>query len=339
MFHKPVAYLQRRTGGLTIILHPISMILLALPSGLSSELAFAQVDSNFGRDRPIVQRVRRPDFDSGANSPFFENLFRDGLNGDRPASKESGSLASDSRANSDTSANDSIGQPDWPTTVKAETLENEIKRLQQNLTLLVVNPVKYKADYTELRQAFSMLAVWFGVVQQYGEDVRWKDTAAAAQFVFYEAAMAARKPDLPGFRASQRRLQDLTDLVRGSRVNLMLPEGRTLVWAEAADRDTMMVRLQAAIDSLKKVGGNEKEFARETDTAFHESDLISAIAMVLVQPDMPEADDDEYSQFASAMHSAAHDAERAAVNEDFAAASSAINLIEQSCSNCHQAYR
>ena len=54
---------------------------------------------------------------------------------------------------------------------------------------------------------------------------------------------------------------------------------------------------------------------------------------------MNDADDDGYLDLAKSMIAAANQTKDACLNQDYGAAATAINLIDQSCNNCHDEWK
>jgi hypothetical protein len=67
--------------------------------------------------------------------------------------------------------------------------------------------------------------------------------------------------------------------------------------------------------------------------------MVAAIGEVLIQPEMDEAEEDGYRDFAIAMRDAAIDVANGVRNGNFEAASQGINAIAQSCTDCHGEWR
>ena len=69
------------------------------------------------------------------------------------------------------------------------------------------------------------------------------------------------------------------------------------------------------------------------------ANLVSAMAHALTMEGQDDADDDGYIQLANRMGSAAKQLIDATQNNEFDAASTAVNRIEQSCVDCHSEWR
>jgi len=63
------------------------------------------------------------------------------------------------------------------------------------------------------------------------------------------------------------------------------------------------------------------------------------MAQVLMRENMSDAEDDGYSDYARSMSAAATQAAEACKTQNFEEATKAVNLISQSCSNCHDEWK
>ena len=113
------------------------------------------------------------------------------------------------------------------------------------------------------------------------------------------ASPASRRMRKPPVRRClekpRRRQQDLDDLIRGARLT-GTGDDAPLEWPDVADRKLIMQRLEwgSATNDLALPSRSAAEFQRQRDTLLHEGELAAALAQVLIQSDMPDADDREY---------------------------------------------
>ncbi len=131
-------------------------------------------------------------WDSRVTDTFFPDA-RKALNGERPkwlspnaarvsAGKTGGEKPS--AAGDDTA----VGAFAWSKLVSPETLADEVKSLNTDL----IDEVKTQQAFLggankKSRRTLSMLAVTFGIINEYAGDVKWKAQAAAARDLFSRA--------------------------------------------------------------------------------------------------------------------------------------------------------
>lgn len=286
-----------------------------------------------------VTRAKRPTFtERDWDGVFYENLFTEGLVGSRPAKAIPGSTPATIIADNES------GTPDkavagWSELVSGSTLEDEVKSLQGSLAIDITTPVKFKSDYSKAHQSFSMLSMLFAIIREYDGDVRWKKFADPAQVSFERAAANSRVGTIQAYESCKRRKADLEEMVRGGNFAGDEKAPETLDWSIVIDRSPIMKRLEESAAKLKLLSANQNEFSNEIETVFHESELVAAMAQVLMKEDMTDADDDGYQSLAKAMLKAATETREACKNQDYESAARAINMMAQSCNNCHEDWK
>jgi hypothetical protein len=255
---------------------------------------------------------------------------------------EIGSVPSDAAGAAENSrvSDTGEGQFRWSQYIAAEVLENEIKALHQQLQQGITTPGRYSTEYAESRQRFAMLSLLFAIVSQYDGQVRWQKYGALAQATFAHAAATARVGTLQSYQTAKSRRDELGELIRGGTLEGKESDIGDLSWPEVVDRVPIMIRLDSAVDETLKTGGaSETVFSENLDRLSHEANLVSALSQVLIRHDMPDADEQDYSKHALVMNQAARELIEACKSKQFDPASTAINRIQQSCNNCHEAWR
>ena len=290
--------------------------------------------------RPLI-RAKRPVFDKKKwNGIFFEDLFSEGLSGNRPEKSEM-TAAKDRPMNSKEGTEAIEKQSGWVGVIDSSTLENEIKRWQQQLTEQVTTPIKFKTTHQEISEQFSMLAMWFTVIGQYEGEVRWNEAADSARYAFMDSATRSRATDISAFNSVKQRTEDLTELVRGGKFPAE-PNASSEVedWSVIVDRNPIMSRLELSVsEELKQATASEKDFKSQLDIVTHEAGVIAAMSRVLQLPEMLDADDDDYNAISEEMLVAALEMKAAAEAKNLEGVNSALNRINQACTNCHGDYR
>ena len=279
-------------------------------------------------------RVRRPEFKKEEwTDVFFEDLFAEGLRGDRPAKV----VEEPAQGSGETpSAGDGTA---WSDVIDRDTVENEVKALQQKLQKLGLSVSRFNTQFREIQQQFSLLSMMFSIIHEYDSEIRWKKYALSAQKMFAEAASKSRAPSKAAFEHAKLRKQDLQQLVRGGAIDVAENQEQ-MAWPNVIDRTTIMVRLEQALQNgLKPESSDEKQFKKSKELLWHQAQLISAMGKVITLEDMDEADEDDYVEYANEMVNAAQKLSQAIEADDFNLASESINRIEQSCNDCHGDWR
>lgn len=291
-----------------------------------------------------VRRAPRPAMDASAtDNPFFDDVFTDALAGERPAIDATGNATSPSSlagAGESAVGGDGDDGAAWSNLVSAAILEDEIKRQQIRLNALITNPGQFKTRNSEIRESFQILAMCFAVVSQYDGTVRWQDEAVAATRVMNAAARQARGTDMAAFQMAKDSATRLADLIRGG--NFGDEPGAEAVsdWTDVIDRSAVMDRLEHLVsEPLKTNLAAEDSFAEAPEDVLHDAAMVAVLGRVLQLPYMTDADDEDYSAFATEMIEAAQSVTTATIANDFDRAAAGLNQINQSCIRCHAEWR
>ena len=310
----------------------IGLILLNLVAGSAMAVMVQQ------RKTKKITRVKRPVFsERDWDGIYFENLFDDGLVGDRPfgvVPNGDGRLTVPEIAdNEDITASENSFA--WSELIGRSTIEDEVKALQTNLSTDITTPTRFKSDYSKVNQSFSVLSMMFAIIREYDAEVRWQEAAGEAQASLERAAANSRVGTSQAYESCKRRALSLQEMVRGSKFVAEEKAPDELDWGTVVDRSPLMDRLQVAMNQLKKLTANKGEFTREKQTVNHESEMVTAIAAVLARENMSDADDSGYLAFAEELQRSAKKAAAATKVDDFEGVSQAVNSISQACDNCH----
>lgn len=271
---------------------------------------------------------------------FFENAFRDGLRGPRPrADANAGQIPPRSTVPSATAATESPSAG-WARLVSATTLEDEIKAIKLRCDEALKSEGHFKGQgYRDLRPHLGCAATVFGIIEQYDGTVRWQKDAATASQSFGRVALNMKVGSTPVYREAVQRQQDLSDLIAGGRI-ASVARNEPLSWPDVADRQLLMQRLELAVQQQLAAGvGSARDLTQQAARLIHEAELTAALAHVLRQAGMGEADDPEYVKFCEDLEQAARQFAEQAQRGDYNGARQAHGVMKNSCVNCHEQYR
>jgi cytochrome c556 len=288
-----------------------------------------------------VPRVQRPTFSkSDWDGIYFENLFEEGLVGERPQTLSPNTAApAASVVPQSMPASDAITGAVWNQLISSTTIEDEVKSIQKQLVTEITTPIRFKSDYPKAHRHFSALSMLFAIISQYESAVRWKEDAARAQVAFWRAASNARVGTTQAYESCKSRTELLNELVRGGKFVGEEKAPDDLDWSSVVDRNPLMHRLQESIDRLKASTSSKSEFSKHAAETIHEAELLAAIALVLAQENMTDADDEGYRVYAHSLQKFAQAAAQSAKSNDFDSVSAAINNAAQACDACHGEWR
>ena len=301
-----------------------------------------------GQDKkevPKIRRVKRPKFgEATQNGVFFKDLFLEGLVGKRPAKLAPGQkpvIPGIAKSTPDTGKADDTSAVgfQWSKLISASSLEDEVKSLQQSLSADITTPSKFKSDYAKVHQSYSILSMLFAVVREYDSEVRWKKFASVAQASFEKAAANSRVGTIQAYESCKRRAEDLKEMVRGGNFAGTDKPAESLDWSTVVGHSPIMKQLKSSYGKLKPLVSNKTEFESNVTEVMRHAELIAVMSHAVTIENMDFADDDGYVAYAKAMLEAANKAAEGCRTSDFDSVSKGVNLIGQSCSNCHDEYR
>lgn len=280
------------------------------------------------------RRARAPTWKQVPAGVFFDDAFQQGLTGEprRPSAEAPA-------APQDPAAASAQGMA-WAESISAAAIEDELKASLGRLDGLLAQAGDFKArGYRAARREFALAAMLFAVIREYPAEVRWKNHAAAARDAFGQAALRTQVGSDAVLQQAQHLQQSLQELVRGGG----FPEaaGDTPSdWPQICPRAPLMQRLEMAqIERLSPALGATAPFQKSTSLVLHEAQVVAAIAQALLQSGMEDAADEDYGDYCRAMKQAAQEIQRAAEQGDYESARGAASQLQQSCTDCHAAYR
>jgi hypothetical protein len=228
----------------------------------------------------------------------------------------------------------------WSALVSEETLTDEIKDRKAVVAAAVARPTDFKGGgYDKAREAFSSVALAFGVIAAYDHDVRWKKDAATARDLFARTGFNCKVGTDQSFAESKARLADLEAMLDGGSPQGKPDRDEDFQWSQVAARPALMKRLDAADAACAAATASKSDFDRQLERLVHEAEMVAAIGEVIQQKDFEDHDDQTYRGYAAAMRDAAVAARDAARKKDYEAARTAVGAVKKSCAACHGEYR
>ena len=213
---------------------------------------------------------------------FFDDVFSQGVSGPLPAGSASASAAmSPGSVAAGVPAQESAPRPrtgagcvcrvspagvsggGWSKLIAAGTIEDEIKAAKVRIDQAIATPMRFRSqDYKECRLQFTVLAMLFGIIEEYDAEVRWKSAGPALREAFARCAANCKTGSDQAFQEAQLRKQDLQDAVDGGTVNLPAAQPRG-DWQGVCDRSPLMKLLEALHQGgLQPMTANEGALAQ-----------------------------------------------------------------------------
>ena len=228
----------------------------------------------------------------------------------------------------------------WSELIDRDGLEDEVKALAQSIRGEVATPTRFKSGgYQVARREFSMLAVLFGVIADYGQDVRWQREASGLRDLFARAGFNCKVASDASFKEAALRDQDLDQLVRGGSIDAG-PAETVTNWPSLSDRRPLMSRLeQAQRERLESWLANEQQLNQHRVDVLHEAQIVALLSHIIEHEAYEYGDDETYRGYSSQLRQGARELLDAARQGNFNAARAGLNTINQSCDQCHANFR
>lgn len=312
---------------------------------LTGTLGFGWAGTLAAQDTDV--RAKPPEFRASDTSfIFFNDVFAEALQGERPAvlseNRQPGPAmaAGSAGGNEAASAGDSAGGDEWASIISPTTLQDEVKRLNTQVADLVQNVRTFNGGgFEDARRDFTVLALLFEIIAKHDGDVRWKDFALTARDNFARAGYNTKVGTDQSFKEAKLRADDLDQLVRGGNIETREAEA-DVTWDKIADRPPLMQRLDIAFHQrVKKMTASPGEFSDNQEDILRESEIIAAIGHAMQQEGFEYWDDEEYVSYSAQMQKAALEIVKAVKDNNYEAARAAAGEIDKACSTCHEGYR
>ena len=291
--------------------------------------------------KKTVRRSRPPKFDQGVLDLFAPDP-KSLLKGERPARTGTARpvVPVPTPGGKTPTPPPAAGGFAWSKIISRDTLESEVKRMNDVVQTTVTTPGRYNSgDHRQGQICFSTLAVVFAVINEYDGDVRWKDLAAGTRNLFARAGKNSKVGSDAAYQEAKLRRDDLQQLVRSILIDVPKTDAKT-VWPDVTERSPLMKRLELAYDKrIKGWVSSGGEFSNRGAEIAHEAEIVAMLAEVLTRQGMKDGDEQEYTGLAVQMKTAARSLVEAVKTKDYAGASQAAAGITKSCSACHETWR
>lgn len=294
--------------------------------------------------RAKPKRAQPPNFQSAEmNEVFFENAASL-LKGQLPKSQMSVTGIRPDQGDATVESTDSVGSSDdplsWAKLISPTSLEDLVKGSKLRLEQVVTTPAAFMSGgFATARKEFSLQALLFAVVESYPNDsVRWKQSAALAREQLARAAANTKVGSGPAYNEAKQRLLDLGDLLNGTQLS-----GKAMSdvdWGNLIDRVPLMQLLEwAEQDYVSKFSASENEFASHKEELKRYAELVAILGKASIQPEMPDADDEDYQTLVKLLIQHAQQVSLAVETNNGSLAREAASRIGQCCQDCHDSYR
>jgi len=231
------------------------------------------------------------------------------------------------------------GTANWPSLISAEVLESEVKQIRNRLTDKLRTVGSYNSGYLELPPHLATLTVLAAVAIEHPGDIRWKENAKYVRDL--SAGMNAEKMvrGAKSYRKIQTPYESIITIFNGSKPATLENAEDATDFSEVADFGYLMKRLDIGSKWLKVNAGSESNFKEKPEEILSEAGVSAVIGKVITMEGYGYADDQEFLGYAKKLVDGARQMTAAAKSGDFASYDTGLNMVYQSCTECHGVYR
>lgn len=305
-------------------------------------LAGSLADS--GRCDAQQRRAPVPNTSASELKGVFFDSVSDAFAGEKPtlsSIRKAATVAKEKAMIADAAADSGNQSPAdaWSSIISAASLEDEVKQVRLRYDSLITTPGKFNSGgYLSARIDLTVLATLFGVIAEYGGQVRWKSDADAARDLLGRTASNCKAGSTQVYNEAKLRKADLQDLLSGT--GLAGRKGEPAQdWSSVADRSPLMEYAEMLIESLEDDGRDEQSVQASQDDVRRRAQLLAMLGKVLTKEGIDGAGDEDYETLSLAMTQAATEVATALDRSDFEAARLGITNIRSRCDACHAEYR
>lgn len=242
-------------------------------------------------------------------------------------------------APAETAAAPAGGGDDWASILSAEDIQNEIKKIKNELTDSLSAIGKYNAHYKEIAMEGSVLAALASIAIVHPEKVSWKEHAPHVRDIATEMAKKSKGLGQKPFDDTKKEFVKLEGLLSGNPPPDLGEAVPDIPFSEVASRRGIMQRIQINFDYLKANFQTEAKLEKGQEDAAHMAAITAAITKVIGTEGYDSADEDEYKAFVKNMVDANLALVKSAKDKDFATFSDTNGKMGKFCTECHTAYQ
>ena len=204
---------------------------------------------------------------------------------------------------------------------------------------LITTPGRFNSGgYLTARLDLTILATLFGVIAEYGDQVRWKSDADAARDLLGRTASNCKAGSTQVYNEAKLRKSDLQDLMSGT--GLAGRRGEPVEdWSGVADRSPLMEYAEMLVEKLEDDGRDEKSITANQSEIRRRAELLAMLGKVLTKEGIDGAGDEDYEKLSLGMTQSAREVVSSLENSDFESVRSGIGSIRSRCDACHEEYR
>ncbi|VAX36678.1 hypothetical protein MNBD_PLANCTO02-112 [hydrothermal vent metagenome] len=238
-----------------------------------------------------------------------------------------------------TSPQPSGGKVDWKKVIPAEVLNDEVKSIRNRFTGKLKTVGTYNRSYLEFKPFCVSMAVLSEIASEHSGSLRWKKNAKLVRNLSAQMISEKLRSGAKSYKQIRIPFEQICDTLDGSPPSGLKKPSDEDSFSDVADMGDVMKRMEMLIKFLKDNAGNENTFKKYQDDLKHRAYILAALTKAMNSEGYGNSDDEVYTKYTNNMVKACVAMAVAAESDDFAAFEKAMPQVNQSCIDCHTAYR
>ena len=226
----------------------------------------------------------------------------------------------------------------WADFISIDVLQNEAKKIRNQLAADMQGPGKYNQKCKDISWDAAVVAGLAGIVIEHSEAASWKANAHYVRDFSTQLSSAAGQPGKEYFDKSKVAYEKLASVFGGTIPGDAGDVAPKKPFFEAADRAGLMKRIEKASEWLRLNINTEAKLKSELETIQHETMLVASLGKIIATEGYTDAEEADYQKFATDLITGGKEAGEAAKDQNYAKFTESINKIGKSCTECHPKY-
>jgi hypothetical protein len=231
------------------------------------------------------------------------------------------------------------GGDDWKELISGEDLQEEVKRIRNDLKSWLQGQGQYNAHYKEIQVQGAVLAGLAAIAPKYPDPPSWKDKAKFIRDAASEVASKSKGLGQKPFEETQKFQEKAEALLSGNTPADLGESANDVPFSEVASRKGLMGRMELAEQWLRSNVANESVLKKEAERVGHEASVLAALSKMVATEGYDSAEEEDYKEFAKKMIEASLDIGKAAKAGDMAGFTDGMSRVKKQCDGCHLGYR
>lgn len=228
------------------------------------------------------------------------------------------------------------GETDWASLATIDVLNEEVKERRTRLTANLQTVATYNGNTETIVTDANVLASVAAVIERHPGELNWKEKAGHVRGLAYDMYLSAGNTGRGPFENTKEPFEKLVTILDGGPAE---GEAEEAALSDVGDRAAIMKRFEESFSWLRADVNTESRLQEDKDRVIREASVLATLGTLIGDPNYDNAEADDYKMFLQQFVDGCKGMVEAANAGNFAQYESARNLVDGSCTPCHQQYR